>query len=111
MEEFDIAFILKWLPLLNVVVIPAAAWIIRAATQSMATKADIAAQAVELGRLARRVDLMERDIKHLPDADDFAGLKEQIAALTGAEKAQTQQLVGLSQSVARIEDWLMRGVK
>jgi len=47
----------------------------------------------------------------LPDADDFAGLKEQIAALTGAEKAQTQQLVGLSQSVARIEDWLMRGVK
>ncbi len=107
----DLTYILQWLPLLNVVFIPAAGWLIRAATRSMATKEDIAVQAERLDTLGRRVDLMERDIKHLPNADDFAGLKEQIAALTGAEKVQTQQLIGLSQSVARIEDWLMRGIK
>lgn len=107
----DLTYILQWLPLLNVVFIPAAGWLIRAATKSMATKDDIAIQAERLDTLGRRVDLLEHDIKHLPDADDFAGLKEQMASLTGAEKLQTQQLIGLSQSVARIEDWLMRGIK
>lgn len=107
----DLTVILQWLPLLNVVFIPAAGWLIRAATRSMATKEDIQVQAARISGLERRTDLMERDIKHLPDADDFASMKEQIAALTGAEKVQTQQLIGLSQSVARIEDWLIRGVK
>ena len=114
---------LKWLPLLSVVVLPLAAWMIRAATASMATKTDLKAQtsqieakvqgvSTRIGALERRTDLMERDIKHLPSAEDFAGLKEQIAALAGAEKVQTQQLTSLAQSVTRIEDFLLhRGVK
>lgn len=107
----DTALVLQWLPLLNVIFIPLAGWLIRAATRGMATKDDIMVQAERLDTLSRRVDLMERDLKHLPDADDFAALKEQIASLAGAEKVQTQQLIGLAVSVARIEDWLMRGVK
>ncbi|MDD2867704.1 DUF2730 family protein [Neomegalonema sp.] len=114
---------LKWLPLLSVVVLPLAAWMIRAATASMATKEDLREQtshldakvqgvSSRLGGLERRTDLMERDIKHLPTAEDFAGLKDQIAALAGAERAQTQQLSSLSQSVTRIEDFLLhKGVR
>lgn len=107
----DATYLLQWLPLLNVVFIPMVAWLLRAATAGMATKNDIAVQASRLDTLARRIDLIERDLTHLPNADDFSELKEQIAALNGAERQQTQQLIGLSQSVARIEDWLMRGVK
>ncbi|MDD2870099.1 hypothetical protein [Neomegalonema sp.] len=119
----DFANLLKYMPLLSVVVLPLGAWMIRAATASMATKEDLGRQtsqieekvqgvSARLGGLERRTDLMERDIKHLPSAEDFAGLKDQIAALAGAERAQTQQLAGLSQSVSRIEDYLLhKGVK
>lgn len=104
----DLNDILQWLPLLNVVVIPAAGWLVRALKRDMATKADLQLTGDRMTGFERRLDLVERDLSHLPDQADFASLKDQIALLSGDSKAQTQQLQGVAQSVARIEDWLMK---
>lgn len=103
--------ILPYLPLLNVIIIPIAGWLLRTFKKDLASKEDLAVQATRITSLERRTDLIDRDIKHLPDQQDFSKLKEAIAALAGDSKAQTQQLKTVGTSLARIEDYLLKAGK
>lgn len=107
--EFDA--ILPWLPVLNVIVIPVAGWLLKVLKRDMATTDDVMVQAERISSIERRADLIERDLRHLPDAKDFDHLKDAIAMLSGESKAQSRQLLGVSASVSRIEDYLMKGGK
>ncbi|MFN8682792.1 DUF2730 family protein [Paracoccus sp. P2] len=103
--------ILPYLPLLNVIIIPIAGWLLRTFKKDLASKEDLTVQATRITNLERRTDLLDRDIKHLPDQKDFSTLKEAVAALAGDSKAQTQQLKAVGISLARIEDYLLKAGK
>lgn len=107
--ELDV--ILPWLPVLNIIAIPFVGWLIKAMKSDMATNADVGEQAERISVIERRADLIESELKHLPDQKEFATLKDAIAALSGESRAQSQQLRGVSASVSRIEDYLMKGGK
>lgn len=103
--------ILPYLPLLNVIIIPIAGWLLRTFKKDLASKDDLALHAQRLTSLERRTDLIDHDLKHLPDQKDFSTLKEAVAALAGDSKAQTQQLKAVGTSLARIEDYLLKAGK
>lgn len=100
--------ILPYLPLLNVIIIPIAGWLLRTFKKDLASKEDLALHAQRLTSLERRTDLIDRDLKHLPNQGDFSRLKEAVAGLAGDSKAQTQQLKAVSTSLSRIEDYLLK---
>lgn len=103
--------ILPYLPLLNIVIIPVAGWLLRAFKKDLASKEDLGLHAQRLTALERRTDLIDRDLKHLPDQKDFTLLKDAVGALAGDSKAQTQQLKSVSTSLGRIEDYLLKAGK
>lgn len=103
--------VLQYLPLLNLVVIPIAGYLLRAFKKDLASKDDLALHALRITELERRIDLIDRDLKHLPDQKDFSILKDAVAALAGDSKAQTQQLKAVSTSLVRIEDYLLKAGK
>jgi len=106
---FDV--ILPYLPLLNVVIIPVVGWLLRVFKQGLVSKEDLGVHTNRLTALERRTDLIDRDLKHLPDQHDLSRLKEAIATLSGDSKAQTQQLRAVSTSLSRIEDYLLKAGK
>lgn len=103
--------LLQYLPLLNLVVIPVAGYLFRAFKKDLASKDDLALHSLRITDLERRTDLIDRDLKHLPDQKDFSLLKDAVAALAGDSKAQTQQLKDVSTSLVRIEDYLLKAGK
>ncbi|MBP2231786.1 DUF2730 family protein [Azospirillum agricola] len=58
--------------------------------------------------LGTRVALIERDLTHLPTADDFAKMRGEFATLKGQSEAQQQLLNRIAASVTRIEDFLLK---
>lgn len=103
--------ILPYLPLLNVVIIPVAGYLLQTFKRDLVSKEEMSAHTNRLAALERRTDLIDRDLKHLPDQNDLSRLKEAIATLSGDSKAQTQQLRAVSTSLSRIEDYLLKAGK
>lgn len=104
----SLADILAWLPVLNVLVLPAIGVLVRALRRDLASREDLLAQAERLARLDQKVALIERDIQHLPDGSDFEDLRKWMSQMAASTATHSTQLGGLSASVARIEDYLLK---
>lgn len=100
--------ILPYLPLLNVIIIPIAGWLLRTFKKELASKEDLTVYDQRLTSLERRTDLIDHDLKYLPDQNEVSRLREAVAGLAGDSKAQTQQLKAVSTSLSRIEDYLLK---
>lgn len=99
--------LLPWLPVLNVLVLPAIGWLVRALRRDLATREDLQAQAERLSRLDQRISLIEKDIEHLPDGADFEDLRKWMSQMAASTATHGTQLSSLSASVTRIEDHLL----
>lgn len=103
--------VLPWLPLLNILILPIAGWVLKQLRSDLATKHEVAEIQREMSALDRRVALVEQEVRHLPDADDFAGLRGELSDLSGSVRAIDAQIKPFAASLTRIEDHLMRAAK
>ncbi|MBP2301294.1 DUF2730 family protein [Azospirillum picis] len=62
----------------------------------------------EFARLDTRVALIEQEVKHLPTQSDIAAVRDVLAQVKAQGEAQQQTMTGISNSVRRIEDYMMR---
>lgn len=56
----------------------------------------------------RRIQAIEGEMKHLPDKDGVNDLKLALAELRGTVGALTESLSGVSRTVRRVENFLMK---
>ena len=62
----------------------------------------------EFADLKTDVELVKRDVEHLPTADDLNQLRGAVSKLEGQADAQEQLLNRIAASVTRIEDYLLK---
>lgn len=62
-----------------------------------------------LSALERRVQSVESDIKHLPDAEAVMSMRIAIERLEGKLGRMETSQEGMARTVARVEDFLMKG--
>lgn len=58
--------------------------------------------------LDRRVQSVEAEQKHMPSKDDVNQLKLDIAEMKGAMQALDGEVKGVSRTIRRVEDYLMK---
>ncbi|MDM9647735.1 hypothetical protein [Rhizobium sp. S163] len=64
---------------------------------------------VTLQALERRTQSLESDIKHLPDAEAVMSMRIAIERLEGKLGRVEESQMGMARTVARVEDFLMKG--
>lgn len=113
----------EWWPLIALMVpltIAVAGWMVR---MGLATRQDLAAETVARGAAIDAVEVMlsdrmsglsnrmlaiEKEVQHLPTADDFAELRNEMTRVGTMVEASKREVESVGKAINRVEDWLIK---
>jgi len=75
---------------------------------SKSNSEELKAVSTKLIELDRRVQAAESELNHMPAKDDVVELKVSMAELKGTVNSLIEGLSGVSRTVRRVEDYLMK---
>ncbi|SMF85798.1 Protein of unknown function [Tistlia consotensis] len=100
--------LLKLWPLLLFLINGLMGWAVWSMRKEFATKADVAEVKESVGNLAGRVELVERDLEHLPSKDDLNKLQLELAKVVGELREVRSDYRHLMENQGRIDQVLTR---
>lgn len=113
----------EWWPLIALMVpltIAVAGWMVR---MGLATRQDLAAETAARGAAIDAVEVMlsdrmsglsnrmlaiEKEVQHLPTADDFAELRNEMTRVGTMVEASKREVESVGKAINRVEDWLIK---
>lgn len=113
----------EWWPViafLSSILLPAIVWAVRT---GLASKADLAGEkaareralsdvegrlAGGLEKLSSRVGAVEQEVRHLPTAEDFSDLRNEVTRVGTLVVASAKETESIGRAITRVEDHLLK---
>lgn len=99
----------QWMPAIGALISTAAAVWVWLTSPAKAASAAAAAVGERVSSVERRLDLVEVELKHLPDADDIADIKQQLARTDAQLKSLDREMQSITGALTRVENHLLKG--
>lgn len=108
---FDLDTLLRAAQLLNLVIIPATAWLVSRLRKGLVSDAELAKELKTRDQatldIDHRVAAIEHRLEHMPDGDDLSELREALAGLSSDIRNWGRETDVIRTTLTRIEDFLL----
>lgn len=113
----------EWWPVIALLTPFGMGGVLWAVRTGLASKADLAKEkdaredaddamanrlSVEIGQLTQRMVTLEQEVRHLPSAEDFAELRNEVTKIGTLATASIREIESVGRAVTRVEDHLLK---
>ncbi len=113
----------EWWPVIALLVPLVIGWLLWTVRIGLASKAELSAESVSRGRAIEEVEqrlsedlsklntrmlTIEQEVRHLPTAEDFSELRNEVTRVGTLVVASTRELESVGRALSRVEDHLMK---
>jgi septal ring factor EnvC (AmiA/AmiB activator) len=97
----------QWAPAIGALISTAAAVWVWLTSPAKAASAAAAAVGDRVNAVERRLDKVEIELKHLPDADDIADVNQQLARTVARMESLEREMQSINRALTRVENHLL----
>ncbi|WP_341990350.1 hypothetical protein [Azorhizobium sp. AG788] len=113
----------EWWPVIALLVPLVIGWLLWTVRIGLASKAELSVESVsrgkaieeveqrlseDLSKLNMRMLTIEQEVRHLPTAEDFSELRNEVTRVGTLVVASTRELESVGRALSRVEDHLMK---